>query len=73
MEDQQQHLIELYSQRQNILNQIQELNEKSIQKRELLLRVEGAIEYLRNIGVALPESEKDGELKMEVVEENSEN
>lgn len=69
--EQQQHLIELFSQRQTILNEIESLKNNSSQKRDLLLRVEGAIEYLTSIGVTLPEPEAESET--EVVENTEEN
>ena len=75
MEEQQKHLIELYSQRQTILNDLEGLKDQSSQKRDLLLRVEGAIEYLGTIGVTLPEpknSEDEANVNEEVVEENTE-
>ena len=48
MTEQQQHLTQL-------LNQRAELEKTITQNRELLLKVQGAIEYLTQIGVTLPE------------------
>ena len=57
MTEQQNHLASLFEQRQTLLNEISELNNKAGQKRELVLRALGAIEYLQQIGVTLPEGE----------------
>ena len=57
MTDQQNHLASLLEQRQTLLDEITELNNQAAQKRELVLRALGAIEYLQQIGVTLPEGE----------------
>ena len=59
--EQQQHLAGLLEQRQTILGEINELNNQVAGKRELLLRALGAIEYLQQVGVTLPEPEVEGE------------
>ena len=64
MSDQQEHLSNLLTQRQTLLSEISELNSQAAAKRELMLRASGAIEYLQQIGVKLPEAEaapKEGE------------
>ena len=58
MTEQQNHLASLLQQRQTLLNEITELNNQAAQKRELVLRALGAIEYLQQIGVTLPEGEE---------------
>ena len=58
MTEQQTHLASLLQQRQTLLDEITELNNKAGQKRELVLRALGAIEYLQQIGVTLPEGEE---------------
>ena len=58
MTEQQNHLASLLEQRQTLLGEINELNNQAAQKRELLLRALGAIEYLQQIGVTLPEGEE---------------
>ena len=58
MTEQQNHLASLLNQRQSLLDEITELNNKVTGKRELVLRALGAIEYLQQIGVTLP---KEGE------------
>ena len=57
MTEQQQHLAGLLEQRQTIVNEINELNAQVSAKRELVLRAQGAIEYLQQVGVTLPEPE----------------
>ena len=54
MTEQQNHLASLLNQRQSLLDEITELNNKVTGKRELVLRALGAIEYLQQIGVTLP-------------------
>ena len=61
MEEQQQHLINLLTQRKDILIELENLNKQSSQKRDVLLKVEGAIEYLNTIGVELPEPDPTAE------------
>ena len=58
MSEQQQHLTNLVTQREALVNEINELNSQASAKRELLLRASGAIEYLQQIGVTLPEPEE---------------
>jgi len=62
MTEQQNHLASLLEQRQTLLNEISELNNQAAQKRELVLRALGAIEYLQQIGVTLPEGEAETEV-----------
>ena len=76
MTEQQNHLASLLQQRQTLLDEITELNNQAAQKRELVLRASGAVEYLLQIVVTLPEPEAaeaapEGEapVEPEVVEE----
>jgi prefoldin subunit 5 len=55
MTEQQQHLQNLLNQRQEIVKQIEELQNKITGAKELGLKVQGAIEYLEQIGVKLEE------------------
>ena len=55
MSEQQEHLTNLLKQRQDLLDEINGLQAQATAKRELLLRASGAIEYLQQIGVKLPE------------------
>jgi hypothetical protein len=50
MNDQQQHLA-------NLLQQQSQLNEQISKNRELFWKIQGAIEYLQQIGVTLPAPE----------------
>ena len=55
MSEQQDHLANLLKQRQDLIDEINGLQNQAASKRELLLRASGAIEYLQQIGVKLPE------------------
>ena len=68
MSEQQDHLTNLLSQRQTLMNEITELNAQASAKRELLLRASGAIEYLQQIGVKLPEPAETPAVECEVVD-----
>ena len=57
MTDAQTHLKSAIEQRDNIVNEISELNKQINSKRELGLKVQGIIEYLEQTGVKLPEEE----------------
>ena len=61
MSEQQDHLTNLLQQRQTLLTEINDLQQQAAAKRELLLRASGAIEYLQQIGVTLPEPETPAE------------
>ena len=75
MTEQQNHLASLLDQRQTLINEINELNNQVATKRELILRASGAIEYLQQVGVTLPEPEaaeapaEEAAVEPEVVEE----
>ena len=56
MTEQQNHLRELLTQTDEIKRDIDNLNTQAQQKRDLLLRAAGAIEYLQQIGITLEES-----------------
>ena len=74
MSEQQSHLANLLQQRQNLINEINGLQQQATEKRELLLRATGAIEYLQQIGVSLPEESPAEEpvADTEVVEDSGE-
>ena len=59
LSEQQQHLTSLLEQRAGLLAEINELNAQATAKRELVLRAAGAIEYLQQVGVTLPEPEAE--------------
>ena len=72
MSEQQDHLTNLLQQRQTLLSEINALQQQAAEKRELLLRASGAIEYLQQIGVKLPEEgekTEDAPTETEVVTE----
>ncbi len=58
MTEQQQHLV-------NLLEQRSQLDQEISKNRELFWKVQGAIEYLQQIGVTLPEPESTGETPAE--------
>ena len=60
--EQQAHLSSLLNQRSELVAEINELNSTAAAKRELVLRSLGAIEYLQQVGVTLPE---EGEASVE--------
>ena len=59
MSEQQSHLANLLQQRQTLIDEINDLQQQAAGKRELLLRASGAIEYLQQIGVTLPEEKPE--------------
>lgn len=62
MTEQQEHL-------QNLLQQRSSIEQQILQNRELLLKVQGVIEYLTQIGVTLSDSETSTETPTEFTEE----
>ena len=77
LSEQQQHLTSLLEQRAGLLGEINELNAQATAKRELVLRSLGAIEYLQQVGVTLPEEgeasvEAEATAETEVVSETEE-
>mgnify|MGYP001308810450 FL=1 len=61
MSEQQGHLANLLQQRQTLIDEINGLQQQAAEKRELLLRASGAIEYLQQVGVTLPEESAEPE------------
>ena len=61
MSEQQGHLANLLQQRQTLIDEINGLQQQAAEKRELLLRASGAIEYLQQVGVTLPEESTEPE------------
>jgi hypothetical protein len=55
MTEQQEHLSNLINQRQSLSQEIMSINAQANEKRELLLKIQGVIEYLTQTGVTLPE------------------
>ena len=72
MTEQQQHLANLVEQRDALRSDLEKLQETTGNRRELFFKVQGAIEYLVQTGVELPEAEPEPEAEVaetEVVEE----
>ena len=69
MSEQQKHLQQLAEQSNQLANEINILSNQLTTKRELFLKVQGAIEYLNQTGVTLPEPEKKEEETEEPKEE----
>ena len=69
MTEQQTHLTQLIEQQQQLISDVNILNNQLVSKRELLLKVQGAIEYLEQTGTTLPEPEKKEEETEESPEE----
>ena len=65
MNDSQQHLIQLIEQRNNLTSQLENIQGQSVRTREVLLKTQGAIEYLEAVGVTLPEPEVTEEAEEE--------
>ena len=68
MTEQQQHLASLLEQRDALRSDLEKLQETTTGRRDLFLKVQGAIEYLTQIGVELPEPEPESEPEAEVAE-----
>jgi len=74
MTEQQQHLANLLEQRNALRSDLEKLQETTGNRRELFFKVQGAIEYLTQIGVELPEPESEAETEVtetEVVQESA--
>ncbi len=55
MTEQQQHFANLIKQRESLLEEINSIQGQINSKRELFFKVQGAIEYLQQIGVTVSE------------------
>ena len=66
MTEQQEHLTNLLQQRQALQTELDQLQETTSGKRELFWKVQGAIEYLAQTGVTLPEPAPEEEVAEEV-------
>jgi hypothetical protein len=71
MTEQQNHLAQLVEQRDRLSQELEKLGSQSTKTRDLLLKTQGAIEYLNVIGVTLPEPEVNSETE-EISEEPAE-
>jgi hypothetical protein len=68
MTEQQQHLSNLLQQRQTLAQEIDSLQAQITSKKELFLKVQGAVEYLDQIGVTLPETKTETEKETETID-----
>ncbi|MFZ9354574.1 MAG: hypothetical protein ACO25L_07155 [Candidatus Nanopelagicales bacterium] len=71
MEEQQQHLLNLNQQRTELGLQINQLQAQISEKKDLFLKITGAIEYLDQIGVKLPVNNKEDVQSQSTSEEKS--
>ena len=69
MTEQQNHLANLINQRIELEKELEELQGQSVQKQQLFYKVQGAIEYLTQTGVTLPEPEPEVTEEEEVAED----
>jgi hypothetical protein len=67
MTEQQEHLANLLQQRTTLQGELEQLQNAAGSKRELYWKVQGAIEYLAQTGVTLPEPEETETTETEVV------
>ena len=58
--DQQNHLKQVVEQSQTLVNEINQLEGQAKSKREMLLKLQGIVEYLQQTGVELPKEEEAG-------------
>ena len=65
MTEQQEHLTNLLQQRQALQTELDQLQETTSGKKELFWKVQGAIEYLAQTGVTLPEPAPEEEVAEE--------
>ena len=72
MTEQQTHLKQLLDQQNDLIKSIQELNNQLNLKKELALKIQGAIEYLQQIGVTLSENQESNTSEKNVDESVSE-
>ena len=56
--EQQNHLKSVVEQSQTLVNEINQLESQSKSKRDMLLKLQGIIEYLQQTGVELPKEEE---------------
>ncbi len=66
--DQQNHLKSVVEQSQTLIGEINQLEAAAKSKREMLLKLQGIVEYLQQTGVELPKEEKTETTAEEPVE-----
>ena len=68
MNEQQNHLSQLIEQRTTLSQQLDGIQAQTVKTRDLMLKTQGAIEYLEATGIKLPEPEVTEEAETEVSE-----
>ena len=61
MTDQQTHLQQVIEQQDQLIQEVNTLNTQVTAKRELIMKLQGVLEYLNQTGVTLPTSEDAAE------------
>ena len=69
--EQQNHLKSVVEQSQGLVNEINQLEGQAKQKREMLLKLQGIIEYLQQTGVELPKEDEAAETEVVTPENES--
>ena len=69
--EQQNHLKSVVDQSQTLVNEINQLEGQAKQKREMLLKLQGIIEYLQQTGVELPKEDEAAETEVVTPENES--
>ena len=69
--DQQNHLKSVTEQAQGLVNEINQLEAQAKSKREMLLKLQGIIEYLQQTGVELPKEDEATETEVVTPENGS--
>ncbi len=62
--EQQNHLKQVVEQSQTLVNEINQLEGQAKSKREMLLKLQGIVEYLQQTGVELPKEEEEAETEV---------
>jgi hypothetical protein len=71
MIEQQQHLQQAIEEQKSLISEINSLNEQLNYKKEMVLKLQGIIEYLQQTGITLPEKNvADAENKTDDEEES---
>ena len=68
MTEQQKHLQAVVTQSDELMQEIQDLNNKLHMKREMATKLQGIYEYLTGTGVTLPEEGEEGLMEENLVE-----
>ena len=62
--EQQNHLKSVVEQSQTLVTEINQLEGQAKSKREMLLKLQGIVEYLQQTGVELPKEEEEAETEV---------